>query len=260
MIRHTTLAAAALACCALVAHADDKARALAEKVAEAHARSTLASKPAIQTDIAVDFGGKRVFEGVLTFTTDGGKSRFEPKAGGLMVFDGTSAWVAPNTPNAGPPPRFHLLTWPYFALAATKLTDGGTIHSEPKSMALMGTTYDAFKLTFAAGTGDAPKDWYVVYADPKTHVLKSLAYIVTYGTPIEEAEKDPHAIVYHDYKTIDGVPISTNWSFHNWNAKDGITGDPIGKATLANIKFVTPDATTFAKPEGATEDKLPPAK
>ncbi len=246
---------------ATFANADDNAaKALAKQIGEAHQKTTLASKRAIQSDITLDFGGKRMLDAVLTFSTDGGRSRIEPKSGGVMVFDGKSAWVAPDTKNAGPPPRFHLLTWPYFALAATKLMDGGTIHSDAKSLKLNGQDYDTFKLTFAAGTGDAPKDWYVVYADPKTHVLKALGYIVTYGQSIEEAEKAPHAIVYDDYKTIDGVPIATTWSFYNWNAKDGLVGDPIGKATLSNIRFITPDDNTFAKPANATEDALPPSK
>jgi hypothetical protein len=44
------------------------------------------------------------------------------------------------------------------------------------------------KLTFKSGTGDAPDDWYVVYADKKTNLLET-AYIVTLKAGKEEAEK-----------------------------------------------------------------------
>jgi hypothetical protein len=32
------------------------------------------------------------------------------------------------------------------------------------------------KLTFKSGTGDAPDDWYVVYADKKTNLLEKHRY------------------------------------------------------------------------------------
>jgi hypothetical protein len=34
------------------------------------------------------------------------------------------------------------------------------------------TNYLTEKLTFKSGTGDAPDDWYVVYADKKTNLLE----------------------------------------------------------------------------------------
>jgi hypothetical protein len=262
LIKKASLAlvgAVAVVCMPSQAAADDKAKALAERIAAAHQREPLLQKRAIRADLVVEFGGNRVVDGVITFSTDGGRSRFEPKSGGVMTFDGTSAWVAPGTKNAGPPPRFHLLTWPYFALAGSKLVDGGTSHGDAKPLPLEGRPHETFKLTFQPGTGDAPKDWYIAYADPQTSRLRAMAYIVTYGVPLEKAEREPHAIAYDDYKTVDGVPISTRWTFYDWKADAGLVGEPRGSATLSNVSFVTPDEKTFAKPQGATEDKLPPA-
>jgi hypothetical protein len=34
------------------------------------------------------------------------------------------------------------------------------------------TNYLTEKLTFKSGTGDAPDDWYVVYADKRTNLLE----------------------------------------------------------------------------------------
>jgi hypothetical protein len=38
------------------------------------------------------------------------------------------------------------------------------------------TNYLTEKLTFKSGTGDAPDDWYVVYADKRQIYLKSSLY------------------------------------------------------------------------------------
>jgi hypothetical protein len=38
------------------------------------------------------------------------------------------------------------------------------------------TNYLTEKLTFKSGTGDAPDDWYVVYADKQQIYLKSSLY------------------------------------------------------------------------------------
>jgi hypothetical protein len=46
----------------------------------------------------------------------------------------------------------------------------------------------AKKLSFESGTGDAPDDWYVVYADKATNLIEKL-HIVTKMS--EEAEKKP---------------------------------------------------------------------
>ena len=39
----------------------------------------------------------------------------------------------------------------------------------------------------AAVTGDAPRDWYILYRDPQSDRLRAMAYIVTYG----KAPSDP---------------------------------------------------------------------
>jgi hypothetical protein len=48
------------------------------------------------------------------------------------------------------------------------------------------------KINFASGTGDAPEDWYVVYADASTNLVQKYP-IVTLKANKEEAEKNPHA-------------------------------------------------------------------
>lgn len=115
------------------------------------------------------------------------------------------------------------------------------------------------RLTFGTKVGDAPDDWYVVYADPESNRLRGLASIVTFGpTSVSEAEQEPHAIVYDGYRRIDDALISTRWTFRLWSREQGVHGPTLGTAELSRLglmKSVPPG--TFARPEGAREATLP---
>lgn len=225
------------------------------RIESAQGADKLRSRQAIQADLVVDFGGQRMIDGSILFTIDGGRSRITMKDGTVAVFDGQHAWVSPAS-STFPAARFHLLTWPYFALAPFKLRDGGTTLVLAQPMTLNGKPHATAKLTFAAGTGDAPDDWYILYRDPDTGRLNAMAYIVTYGKKPGEAD-EPHAIVYEDFQTIDGVTLSTTWKFYNWSREQGRHGDMIGQVTLRNVRFVTPQPGAFDKPADAKEDPLP---
>jgi hypothetical protein len=45
------------------------------------------------------------------------------------------------------------------------------------------------------------------------------AYIIAVNKTVKEAEEDPHAIQYLNYKTIDGIPIAHDWVF--WECRHG---------------------------------------
>ena len=114
------------------------------------------------------------------------------------------------------------------------------------------------KLTFDPGTGDTPEDWYIVYADPGSHRLGAMAYILTYGSTRAAAEEEPHGIVYEDFRKTDGVVIARRWSFRTWSEESGF-GDVFGTAILGDLRFVTPDEDAFERPERARELPTPDA-
>lgn len=229
-------------------------------IEESHRAEAWRSKGALATRVEVDFGGQRALEADVVFSADASRSSMRLANGAVAVFDGATAWVAPNA-EAFPGARFHLLTWPYFAAAATKLRDPGTIIEVLEPRQELGRNWDTARLSFAPGTGDAPDDWYVLYRDTETGRLGAMAYIVTFGTVTsstgrEKAEAEPHAIVYDEVIELDGIPLSTVWRFYNWSEKEGIVGEPIGQARLIEPRWV--DAPTFAAPAGAIEVPLPP--
>ncbi|MEM6793677.1 MAG: hypothetical protein AAF725_06815, partial [Acidobacteriota bacterium] len=223
---------------------------LHHEIEKAHGGAAWNAQQALQADIVVEFGGRRMIDGRLTMDTPGGKTRFDLKDGTVLVFDGEQAYKAPAS-SAFQGTRFHVLTWSYFLAAPMKLDDAGSSFEELGSRPFeAGRSLDAGRLTFGDGVGDSPDDWYVVYADDSRQ-LAGMAYIVTFGKDLAEANKDPHAVIYRKYEEVDGVRLSTRWQFYNWSEDKGAHGDPIGEVTLANLSFVTPDKSTFKAPAGA---------
>jgi len=234
-----------------------EAKGFAAKIEAAHGGSVY-GKPPIHADLEVEFGGGSMLAGKLVYDPNTGRSRIETASGGLATFDGQDAWTLDMATAEGmPPPRFHLFTWAWFLAAPWKLSDPGSRIDEPKPRQLQDRELSSARLTYDAGVGDTPDDWYVVYANEKNHALAAVAYIVTFGKSVEEANKEPHAAKYDEFQTVDGLQVPKVVSFWNWNEKDGLMGDAIGVLTFSNVRFATAEDHLFAKPEGAAKANMP---
>ncbi len=220
----------------------------AEKIEAAHHKIEFQHEKAIEFDILLVFGNKTRLNGKMILLTDGTKGLIEEKNGEQLYFDHDAIYLNP-TYSTSEGARFKAYTWSYFFLFPYKLSDPGTVWNPYSDSTLNGKTYDSAKLTFENGTGNADQDWYIVYADQETNLIHTAAYIVTANKSKEEAEKDPHAIVYEEYKQVNGVPIAQKWSFYEWNEKGGLT-NKLGQADLAGIRFVEVDSTFFNPPAG----------
>ncbi len=214
-----------------------------QKTEKAHKKEKFASKEAIQFDFKLEFGGQDRMDAKFTILTNSTQGVIEYKNGAKIIFDNDKVFYSPDIPSEKSV-RFDAFTWEYFFLFPYKLSDPGTIWSTYDNKEANNKDYITKKLTFESGTGDAPDDWYVVYADKATHLIEKAAYIVTAFGDKEKAEKNPHAIQYLEYKEIEGIPISTKWIYWEWKEGEGLTKN-IGNATLTNIKFVTVNEDTF---------------
>ncbi|WP_124981527.1 heat-shock protein Hsp90 [Nonlabens xiamenensis] len=224
-------------------------------IEKAHKKMDFMQKDALVYDLKVVFGGNTLLEGTTTMRTDGSQIRIDKKDGSQIFYKEGNVYG--SSPEAiDPMARFHILTWSYFLTAPFKFNDPGTQWSNEKKLAWGESEVPTAKLQFKSGTGDAPDDWYIVYKDESSGQLLGMAYIVTYGKSLEEAEEEPHAIKYEDYELVDGVPLSTRWSFHMWNEEDGYT-EPIGEVNLENIKFVSASTVDFTMPQNAQTIPLP---
>ena len=241
---------------ALGAEADHDGSNFAASIEAAHGGEAWNAKQAITADIVVNFGGNRMLAGSMTTDTPVARTRFELEDGTRLVFDGEMAWTSPAD-STFQGTRFHVLTWPYFLAAPMKLDDPGAhLESLGKKPWRDGQQLEAARLTFGEGVGDSPDDWYIVYRDAENR-LAGMAYIVTFGKSKDEAEKEPHAITYHDFQEIDGVAVATTWKFWNWSEAKGIEGDSIGDVSLSNIRFTKAKRRTFKQPKDARPEPAP---
>jgi hypothetical protein len=229
-------------------HKNDNA--FVAKVEAAHHREAFLSKKAIQFDILLTFGGKERINGTILVTTDSRQAITTYKDGEKLYYSDDKVYYSPKMENPKKA-RFNAYTWPYFSIFPSKLSDSGTNWAAYESTSMNGKEYLSQKLSFDAGTGDDPGDWYVVYADTETHLIDVAAYIVTANKTQAEAEADPHAIQYKDYTMVDGVPIAQKWIFWEWRKDSGLTKE-LGTATISNIKFVEVDEKTFVAPDNYT--------
>jgi hypothetical protein len=213
------------------------------KIEKAHQKENFSSKQAIQYDFKLEFGGQERMDAKFTILTNSSQGLIEYKNAAKIIFDKDKVFYSPNIPSEKSV-RFDAFTWEYFFLFPYKLTDPGTKWNTYDNKEADQDKYISQKLTFESGTGDAPDDWYVVYADKATNLIEKAAYIVTANGTKEEAEKNPHAIQYLEYEDVDGIPIATKWKFWEWKEGEGLTNN-IGNATLTNIKFVTVNEETF---------------
>lgn len=238
-------------------HPETSASEHISSIKTAHGGDAYYQQQAVQADFLLEFGALKI-DATMLFTPSVGKARMDVTGLGTMVFDGQSVWVSPSTASVpGPPARFHVLTWPYFAAVPFKLDDPGTNHSDAgkREVTAPDDIRVGTKITFDAGVGDAPEDWYIAFSDDENR-LEALAYIVTATKPKAEAEAQPSIILYSNFVEVDGATFATQWDFHFWSPESGI-GDQKATAKLSNIKFVTPEASAFDKPSDAVESVMP---
>lgn len=174
----------------------------------------------------------------------------------MLGSDGNEVWMKPELDALGGiPPRFYIGTPFYFFGMPFVFADRGAKQESLGTKIIQGKEYDAVRITFAKGTGDTPDDYYVAYIDPATRHLRMVYYVVTFpamrkGRPIDQLE--PHAIVFDEWQTVDGLLVPKTAPFYKWNGR-GIEGEPLGQLNFSNVHFTTqePDASKFKKPADA---------
>jgi len=219
-----------------------------QKIEKAHSKQDFLDNDVVQFDIVLEFGGTERLNGTMTLATNSTTGRISYKNGKELYYDQDRVFASPEMDNINGA-RFAAYTWSYFFLFPYKLSDPGTNWTDVAKVNLNDAVYNSQKLTFGEGIGDAPDDWYITYSDPETNFMKVAAYIVTAReTEVEEAEEDPHAISYHDYKDVDGITLAHSWKFWEWRKDSGLTRQ-LGKAQLSNFQFLTDKEAHLNPPE-----------
>lgn len=169
-------------------------------------------------------------------------------------FDGSNFWeMTQDSAHFAYNIRFWSLT-PYYFMAQPFILDGSGVNLEklaPKTY--KDQDYDVVKVTFDAGTGDAPDDYYILYFNLDNSQLKVIRYIVSYPGYFEKGQHLPEKFMeLYGSQTVDGILFPQSYQTH-WLTETEEPGEYITKIDLTNIKFepVLKDQY-FQMPDGAT--------
>ena len=151
---------------------------------------------------------------------------------------GEKAWVMAKDSTAFKyDTKFWALT-PFYFLAQPFVLSGEGVNLE----LLPETTFkdnvqDVVKVTFDAGTGDAPDDYYILYFDKVSHTLGVIRYIVSYPEYFKDGGHAPEKFmeVIGEVK-VDGILFPTNYKTY-WLADNAQPGEHITNIDVSEIAF-----------------------
>jgi hypothetical protein len=247
-------------CLALVAsapQADDRSSILVEEMIKAHGgmeRWKTAETVYFEDQWTYPGGQKGPVARITVDQRDRRAYHDYPDLEAIIVWDGEKAW---STNWSMPvPPRFMATLNYYFVNLPWLVKDPGVnlALESPRKLMNDETEYETIRVTYDTGVGDTPDDYYVLYIDPDTKMLKACEYIVTYRSILPEGVKHspPHVLVYDTFETVDGLKVPT--SFTVYENEEFYAGCEIGKWS-----FREPfDEARMTMPEGAVVDTSQP--
>jgi hypothetical protein len=198
--------------------------------------------------------------GGFVTTVEAGRRRAyldSPALGGpSMAWDGEKAWSV-NWPENGPPPRFLALLNYYFLNLPWLLKDPGVNLEllEPRPLFEDPTRWKVLRVTYDAGVGDTPDDWYEVYVHPTSYHLKACRYVVTYRSLLPEGVEStpPHLLIYDEFDRADGLMVPSRFTIYEED------GSVYAKCDISGWSFSEPfDEARMAMPPGAVVDESTP--
>jgi len=222
------------------------------------------------THFKVNFGGNNWVSYWEEMTVEQGTRRVyatlpnADKTFGRIAFDGKRAWSAGNLQGiARAPARF--TAWrDYYMFNIPWLTqDPGVNLGEPEKGRLPmlegSKEYITVKMTFDPGTGDTPKDHYVLYIDPDTHRLKASEHVMTFASMMQgDAESGPPSIVvWEETANVNGLIVPAKYTVY-WKAGNSIA---VKDGAISNWSFSKPfDESQLLMPPDGEPDESSPAK
>jgi hypothetical protein len=196
-------------------------------------------EPALDTEQTVDTWSSRARHTVM------------PDSAASFGWTGEAAWVMPDSAEIPTNARFWSLTPYYFVAMPFVLADPGVNLGLDGQMTAEGQTYDLVRVTFDAGTGDAPDDYYVLLLDPETDRVGGVRYVVSYpGFFPDGGASTERLMLYDGAQTASGITLQEGFRSFAWTSDRA--GEPAAQGTVSDVRFV-PDApdSFFAMPEGA---------
>ncbi|SDD55978.1 hypothetical protein SAMN05421636_10134 [Pricia antarctica] len=168
-------------------------------------------------------------------------------------WDGEAAWVkAKDSSVFNYNTRFWSLT-PYFFTGQPFVLEGkGTQLELLDQVTFKDNLYNAVKITYDSGTGDAPDDYYVLYFNTRSRKLEVIRYIVSYPGYFEKGKHLPEKFMeLLGEQTVEGITFPENYKTY-WLNEENAPGEHITDIQLSEIQFLPElESTYFDIPKDA---------
>ncbi|MEE9268936.1 MAG: hypothetical protein V3V49_01610 [Candidatus Krumholzibacteria bacterium] len=173
-----------------------------------------------------------------------------------ISWDGHEAWSVDW--KRGNPPKF-MVNQAYYVLNLPWIASGPDVHlDDPTTGTIPGSDkeYTAIRVTFAPTTVKSPDDYFVLYIDPDTRLMKAIEYNVTYGAmldamglPAEMKSMGPLFHVFDAFRDVEGLKMPA--SYRTFSP----AGDMYGEHEVSDWSLrKTFDESRMTMPEGAVRD------
>jgi hypothetical protein len=219
-----------------------------ERIAAAHGYEEWKSNVAVTGRLMAQIADWGKTDARFAYDISTGRMRLEMADGTKVYFTRGEVWVVDGD---GENPRGQMLFWRRMLFTQFNLAESGVRVGEPQEMTLGEQKFPAIEARFDPISGQAKDDWIILYPDPGTLRLNAVAYRLAAGFPQTESFVNPRVATLYDYKTIDGVKVSTLWQFWQWNRTIGYFGRPVGVARISDIRFGRTPAGVFDVPSSA---------
>lgn len=178
-------------------------------------------------------------------------------AQGRFAWDGQRAWAEFPEPGKAAA-RFWALTPYYFVAMPFVLADPGVklalVDDDPAAAGL--PPAQAVKVTYEAGVGDAPDDYYVAYFAQDDGRLLAVRYVVSYKPFTKKmgvAHTPEKLLVYAEPRTVGALTLAHRHTFY---AFPGARGPVRSVGTVSNVAHgVSFDEARLVMPAGAHLDR-----
>ena len=184
-------------------------------------------------------------------TALGSRQTIQSGEGYRLGYDGENVWVEPSVDSFTGDPKFYRGLDFYFFAIPFVLADPGTIHEDLGTVMIDGAPYNAVKVSYEAGVGDSPNDYYIVHFDPETNQLAYLLYTVTYRSG--EPNENFSLRAYEEWQEVNGLLLPQKIASYQWDSETRQSGEKRGESLFSSVSVLPeiPDTSIFAKPESA---------
>ncbi|MFK7848182.1 MAG: DUF6503 family protein [Rhodothermales bacterium] len=164
-------------------------------------------------------------------------------------FDGKDAWVAPGLDAFSGNARFYNGLDFYFFGIPFLLADPGTKRDLLGRVMIDGDEYDAVKVSFDAGIGGSPDDYYIAHFDTDTGLMRVLLYTATFRS--QKPSENYNGRIYEEWQEVGGLMVPAKITSAPWDNETRRLGKAGRETVYKNVQFLNeqPDAVKFTRPD-----------